>query len=154
MVFLFGSIMVTFEIPQIFPAKFGLDTQQVGLQYLGVIIGTVIGEQFGGIASDKWMWQREKKGLAPKPEYRLWLSYGGHLLTICGLVVFLVQIDRASDEWNVTPIVGAAIAAAGNQLVTTVMITYAVDCYPDDAAAIGVFIAVIRQGWGFIGPFW
>lgn len=154
MIFLFGSIMTTFEIPQIFPAKFGLDTQQVGLQYLSVIVGTVIGEQFGGIASDKWMWQREKKGLAPKPEHRLWLSYGGYLLTICGLVVFLVQIDRASDEWNVTPIVGAAIAAAGNQLVTTVMITYAVDCHPDDAAAIGVFIAVIRQGWGFIGPFW
>ena len=159
MIFLFGSIMTTFEIPQIFPEKFGLDTQQIGLQFIGIILGTVIGEQFGGLASDKWMWRREKKnvtsgGLPPKPEFRLWLSYAGHVLTICGLVVFLVQTDRASDEWNVTPVVGAAIAAAGNQIVTTVMITYAVDCHPQDAAAIGVFIAVVRQLWGFIGPFW
>lgn len=75
-------------------------------------------------------------------------------MTICGIVVFLVQFDRASSRWNVTPVVGAGIAAVGNQVVTTVMVTYAVDCYPKDAAAIGVFINFVRQTWGFIGPFW
>ncbi|KAI8679148.1 MFS domain-containing protein [Fusarium keratoplasticum] len=154
MIFLFGNIMLTFMIPQIFPEKFGFDTQQVGLQYIGIIVGTLIGEQFGGIMSDKWMWLRERKGKMPQPEYRLWLSYLGHLSTICGVVVFLVQSDNASDKWNVTPIIGAGIAAAGNQIVTTVLITYAVDCYPDDAAAVGVFISLVRQMWGFIGPFW
>lgn len=154
MVFLWGSVMTTFEIPQIFPVKFGLNTQQVGLQMLAVIIGTIIGEQFGGILSDKWMCRRERKHKSPMPEYRLWLSYAGYLLTICGVVVFLVQIQKASSHWNITPIIGVSIAAVGNQLVTTVMITYAVDCYPQDAAAIGVFITFVRQTWGFIGPFW
>lgn len=154
MIFLWGSIMTTFEIPQIFPKQFGFNAEQVGLQYIGPIIGTILGEQVGGIMSDKWMLVRERKGNLPRPEYRLWLSYIGHALTICGAVVFLVQIDRASNKWNVTPIVGAAIAAAGNQVVTTIMITYAVDCYPQDAAAIGVFITFVRQCWGFIGPFW
>ncbi|KAI9151260.1 putative MFS multidrug transporter [Paramyrothecium foliicola] len=154
MVFLWGSVMTTFEIPQIFPEKFGFNTQQVGLQYVGIIVGTVVGEQVGGALSDRWMWQRERKGKVPQPEYRLWLSYPGFLLTICGVVVFLVQIEHASDKWNVTPIIGASIAAAGNQIVTTVMVTYAVDCYPQDAAAVGVFIIFIRQCWGFIGPFW
>jgi hypothetical protein len=74
---------------------------------------------------------------------------------ICGVVVFLVRIEQApAGHWNVTPVIGAGIAAAGNQIVTTVLITYAVDCYPDEAGSIGVFITFVRQIWGFIGPFW
>lgn len=43
---------------------------------------------------------------------------------------------------------------AGNQIVTTVLITYAVDCYREEASSVGVFITFVRQIWGFIGPFW
>jgi hypothetical protein len=103
------------------------------------------------------MKRRAKKiaGARPDPEYRLWLSYVGYLLSITGIVVFLVRIQQAPEgQWNVTPIVGSGIAAAGNQIVTTVLITYAVDCYPAEAASIGVFITFVRQIWGFIGPFW
>lgn len=56
--------------------------------------------------------------------------------------------------WTIGPDIGAAIAAVGNQIATTVLITYAVDCYREDAASVGVFITLIRQVWGFIGPFW
>lgn len=42
----------------------------------------------------------------------------------------------------------------GNQIITTVLVTYAVDCYRTDAASVGVFITFVRQIWGFIGPFW
>lgn len=154
MVFLWGSIMISIEIPQLFPEEFGFNAQQVGLQYIALIVGTVLGEQIGGRMSDAWMWHRHRRGHFPPPEYRLWLSYIGFALTICGVVVFLVQLKDAGNTWNVTPLVGAAIAAAGNQIVTTVMITYAVDCYRDEAASIGVFITFVRQIWGFIGPFW
>lgn len=50
--------------------------------------------------------------------------------------------------------VGIAIAAAGNQIVTTVLVTYAVDCHTGVSASIGVFVNVVRSTWGFIGPFW
>ncbi|KAJ5880480.1 uncharacterized protein N7473_011533 [Penicillium subrubescens] len=155
MIFLWGSIALTIEIPQIFPEQFGFNTQQVGMQFLGVIIGSVIGEQVGGLISDRWMAQRQKKiGAPPAAEYRLWLSYIGHALTIVGVAVFAVQLGKAGDKWNITPIIGAAIAAGGNQIVTTINITYAVDCYRADAASVGVFITFVRQTWGFIGPFW
>jgi hypothetical protein len=153
MVFLWGSIMLAIEIPQIYPAKFGFNTQQVGLQNISLLVGTIVGEQIGGIFSDKWMWQREKRGKAPKLEFRLWLSHIGYLLTIAGIAVFVIQLEHAKT-WDITPLIGAGIAAVGNQIVTTVLITYSVDCYPDDAAAIGVFITFVRQIWGFIGPFW
>ncbi|KAL5588307.1 hypothetical protein FOBRF1_014835 [Fusarium oxysporum] len=152
--FLWGSVTTTFEIPQIFPEAYGFNNQQVGLQYMGIILGTLIGEFAGGFFSDQWMWRRQQRGSKPEPEYRLWLSYFGYLLVICGVVVFFVQIAKSGTEWNITPIIGSAIAAVGNQIVTTIMITYAVDCYPSESAAIGVFITFIRQTLGFIGPFW
>lgn len=156
MVFLFTSVMITVEIPQLFGAKFEFDAQQLGLQFLGTIIGSVIGEQIGGNVSDYWMNRRARKiNNRPAPEYRLWLSYFGYILSIVGTVVFLVQIQDAPPlKWNVSPIIGAGIAAVGNQIITTVLITYCVDCYREEAASVGVFITFVRQTWGFIGPFW
>ncbi|PHH61397.1 hypothetical protein CDD81_422 [Ophiocordyceps australis] len=155
MIFLWANIMVALETPQIFPEKFGLDTQQIGLQNIALVIGTLLGEQLGGFASDKWMlWRERRIAKAPHAEFRLWLSYPGFALAICGVVVYLAQLDKASNKWNVTPLVGSGIAAAGNQIVSTVLITYAVDCYPLEAASVAVFVNFVRQTWGFIGPFW
>lgn len=154
--FLFGSIMFTVELPQLFQEKFGFDAEQLGLQFLAVIIGSVIGEQLGGFLSDAWMNRRSRKlNVSPAPEYRLWLSYIGFLMTLIGSVVFLVQTQHAAYlHWNITPLVGIAIGSCGNQIVTTILVTYAVDCLVDEAASIGVFITFVRQIWGFIGPFW
>ncbi|KAF7197026.1 Efflux pump vrtL [Pseudocercospora fuligena] len=156
-VFGFCSVLLTVEIPQLFVPKFGFNPQQIGLQFLGVIIGSIIGEQIGGKLSDVWM-GRKAKSLgyrSPQPEYRLWLSYGGFLLAMVGLIVFGVRLEQAPEgHWNVTPIVGIAIAAVGNQIVTTVLVTYAIDCHVEHSASIGVFVNAIRSTWGFIGPFW
>lgn len=156
MAFLWTSIMVTVEIPQLFPELFGFNTQQNGLQMIAVIVGTIIGEQMGGRVSDLWMTRgrRTRKGRSPPPEHRLWLSYFGYVLCIVGVVVFLVQLYYAGTTWNVTPLIGVGICSAGNQIITTVLVTYAVDCYRSDAASVGVFITFVRQIWGFIGPFW
>ena len=47
--------------------------------------------------------------------------------------------------------VGVAIAAAGGQVITTVLVTYAVDCHTEHSASIGAFVNVVRQTWAFIG---
>ncbi|KAF9894709.1 hypothetical protein FE257_006599 [Aspergillus nanangensis] len=155
MIFLLANIFVGFEIPQLFAERFHLDEQQIGLQFLSLLVGAVIGEPFGGWMSDRWMWLRRQKTRQPvAPEYRLWFSYPGLVLSVVGLVVFIVQTYHASSQWNISPVVGAGVAAVGVQIVTTVNITYAVDCYRSDAARIGVFVNFVRQIWGFIGPFW
>lgn len=41
MIFLFGSVLITIEIPQLFPVLYHFNTQQVGLQFLSLIIGSV-----------------------------------------------------------------------------------------------------------------
>ncbi|KAI0140457.1 MFS general substrate transporter [Xylariaceae sp. FL1272] len=150
MVFALANVLPTIEIPQLYVEEFHLNTQEVGLQNVAIIIGTLLGEQIGGFCSDRWM--RQKR--ATTAEFRLWLSYFGYALSIVGLAVFLAQIASAGKTWNITPTVGAGVASAGNQIVTTILITYAVDCHRHEAAAIGVFITFVRQIWGFIGPFW
>ncbi|KAI9730291.1 MAG: hypothetical protein M1818_008194 [Claussenomyces sp. TS43310] len=154
----FCSVLLTVEIPQIFTPKFEFNPQQIGLQFLGIIIGSVMGEQLGGYGSDWWMRRKAAKlGRTARvpPEHRIWLSYIGFATVIIGLVVFCVQVDNAKQfHWNVTPIIGIAIAGFGNQIITTVLVTYCVDCHHEHAASIGVFINLIRSTWGFIGPFW
>jgi MFS family permease len=155
-VFLLDNVLITVEIPQLFGEKFHFNVQQIGLQFLSVVVGNILGEQLGGALSDRWMARRTRaSGARPAPEYRLWLSYPGTLLGLIGIVVFLAQIDAAPPmHWNITPLVGAAIGAAGTQIVTTILITYSVDCYPQEAARVGIFIAFFRSTLGFIGPFW
>ncbi|RAH67030.1 putative MFS transporter [Aspergillus aculeatinus CBS 121060] len=156
MIFCLSNVMTTVEVPALLQTKFDLNAEQLGLQFLGPIVGSLIGEQLGGVLSDRWMRLREKKiHRKPQPEHRLWLSYVGFLCSIVGLVVFLVCTEQSKEgHWNIRPIIGIAICAGGNQIVTTVLITYAVDCYHTEAASIGVFITFVRQIWGFLGPFW
>lgn len=93
-----------------------------------------------------------RKSNAPSPEFRLWLSYGGFLLTIVGLIVFGACFENAKkNQWNVTPIIGIAIAAVGNQIVTTVLVTYAVDSHVEHSGSIGSFVNVVRQTW-YVAP--
>ncbi|KAM0117631.1 hypothetical protein ACP6JC_005787 [Aspergillus fumigatus] len=155
MVFCLSNVLATVEVPTLLERRWGLNPEQLGLQFLGPIIGSVLGEQLGGRMSDLWMRQRERKTRKrPEPEYRLWLSYIGYFLSIVGLIVFLVCTQLSGNRWEVAPIIGIAIGAAGNQVVTTVLITFAVDCYPEEAGSVGVFITFVRQIWGFLGPFW
>lgn len=150
MVFNLATVLPIIETPQIYVQKFHQNAQEVGLQSISLIVGTLLGEYVGGFCSDRWM--RQKR--ATTPEFRLWLSHFGYALSIAGIAVFLVQLNNAGNSWNITPTVGAGVAFAGNQIVTTVLITYAVDCHSQEAIAIGVFVSLFRQIWGFIGPFW
>jgi hypothetical protein len=52
--------------------------------------------------------------------------------------------------WNVTPVIGAAIASFGNQIITTTLTTFAVDSYREKSADIGILVNFIRQTWGFV----
>ena len=71
--FLFFSVIVTVEIPQLFGETFHFNLQQLGLQFLGIIVGSTIGEQIGGHTSDLRMRRGTKKAMDGRqaPEFRL-----------------------------------------------------------------------------------
>jgi hypothetical protein len=128
---------------------------------------TLIGEQSGGPLSDFLINKQAKKiGHRPEPEYRLWLSHLGYGTVIVGLIVFGIQLENATPkQWNITPIIGAALIAFGKQIVTTVLITCkffstirepaervldAVDCHPEEGSSVGSYMNLVHLIWGFV----
>ncbi|KAA8898285.1 hypothetical protein TRICI_006603 [Trichomonascus ciferrii] len=155
-VFCYANIVLVVEMPEVFGKKFKLDAQQTGLQFIAIILGSLIGEIMSGTISDWWMNRRIKqRGGVKLIEDRLWMAYSGYILVIIGLIVWGTMLVQATDgEWTVKPLVGAAFAAAGNQVVTTPLITFAVDDNHKKAVEAGLFINIVRQIWAFIGPFY
>ncbi|KAJ0121929.1 MFS transporter [Diaporthe amygdali] len=156
-VFLCGSIFITIEIPVQLQPKFHLSIEQVGLQFLGMIIGCMIAEPVGGLLSDVCMSlrTRTREGYESPPELRLWLSHAGYCLILVGVPLFLVSTENAvTGRWTIVPVVGTAIAAGGNQIAMTTLATYAVDCAVDDVVSVGILMSLSRQLIAFIGPLW
>lgn len=156
-VFLFGSIFIVIEIPLQLEHKFHLSSDQVSLQFLGMMIGLILAEPVGGLLSDVGMNLRRltKERDASPPEFRLWLSYAGYCLILTGIPLFLVSTDNAvTGRWTIVPVVGTAIAAGGSHIAMTTLATYAVDCAVDDVVSVGILTSLIRQTIAFIGPLW
>ncbi|KAF7586739.1 hypothetical protein BBP40_008382 [Aspergillus hancockii] len=151
--FCYGNIAIVVEMPIAFGQKFHFDPQQIGLQFIAVIIGCLLGEQVSGPTSDWFLRILNRKRGHFRAADRLWISYIGFGTVIAGLLTWGIQLDRAT-AWNVTPCIGAAIASFGNQIVTTILISFAVDSYKDQSTNVGVFINLARHIYGFIGPFY
>ena len=153
-VFAYANIAIIIMMPVAYGEKFGEGPQGIGLQFISMIIGLLIGEQIGGRGSDLWMKRRSLGRGTRVVADRLWLSYLGFLCVIVGLLVWGVSIQQARPlHWTVVPDVGAAIASAGNQIITTVLVTYAIDVDPSRAAGTGLLLNLIRQTWGFVSSF-
>lgn len=153
-VFCYANIALVVEMPQVYGSKFDLDAEGIGLQFIAIIIGSVLGEIMAGPLSDYWMKLCIKRRNGVKIiEDRLTVSYTGFIFVIFGLIIFGVRVQQAQqDTWNVTPLIGAAFASAGNQIVTTPLITYAIDCNNMRSFDTSLFVSLIRQVWGFLGP--
>lgn len=148
--FCYGNIVFVVEMPISFGEKFQLNPQQIGLQFLSVVIGCVLGEQLAGPGSDCFMKILAKRKTTIYAGDRLWLSHIGFLTIIAGLLVWGFQLEHATTKWSVTPCIGVAVASFGNQIQSTILTTYAIDSHREDSAAIGVFFNLIRLIYGFV----
>ncbi|KAF4772351.1 hypothetical protein HAV15_004853 [Penicillium sp. str.  len=142
--FCYGNIALIVEMPIAFGEKFHFDAQQIGLQFIAIIIGCVLGEQVSGPMCD-WFLERIRKSRGKScPADRLWLSYIAFATVFAGLLTFGFQLQHATT-WNVTPCVGAAIGSFGNQMQTTTLTTFDVESRQERASQVGVFVNVCRQ---------
>ncbi|KAI9039540.1 MFS general substrate transporter [Aspergillus affinis] len=128
-IFCYGNIMLIVEMPIAFGEKFDFDAQQIGLQFIAIIIGCLLGEQLSGPLSDFFLRSLSKRKGYTRP------------------------LDKA-QSWDVTPCIGAAIASFGNQVITTILISFAVDSYKEKSTNVGVCINLFRHIYGFIGTFY
>lgn len=175
MVFCLSAAMLTVEIPQLFGPRYGFNSEQIGLQFSGIIIGTVTGEMACAILHKLLKAHAAKHNESHvKLSRYISLSYVGFMCMVVGLVVFCIQLDHTAPmHYNVTPIVGIGIAGFGNQVVSNLLIncmfsvllrltvaalTHSIvdvmQSEPEHAALTSVLLGLIRQTWCFIGPFW
>ncbi|MDN6164264.1 MAG: MFS transporter [Tetragenococcus halophilus] len=152
----YANVVLVVEMPQIFGKLFHLNAQQLSLHYISLMLGTIIGEILAGPLSDWWMKVAYKKRGGTKVIVdRLWVSYNGFLAVIVGLIVWGVYLNKSEEgKWNISPLIGAAVAAAGNNIVATVLIAFAIDSSPEFSSDIGLYINLIRHVFGFLGPFY
>ncbi|PWY68402.1 MFS general substrate transporter [Aspergillus heteromorphus CBS 117.55] len=148
-VFCYGNIALVVEMHTAFGKKFHFGPQQNGLQFIAIMIGGLLGEQLSGRTSDWFLQTLHKKRGYHRPADRLWLSDIGFGTVIAGLLVWGFQLQKATT-WNVTPCIGAAIARLGNQIITTILISFAVDSYKEASTNVGVCINFFRHVYGSV----
>ncbi|KAF3481835.1 uncharacterized protein GIQ15_04594 [Arthroderma uncinatum] len=154
-VFCYAGVAVTVEMPSVFGERYHLDPQQLGLLFISIIIGGVLGEVLSAPLTDLFLEKYQAWVGYKLPANRLWASYIGFLTAIVGLLVWGIRVEQANNGiFNVTPLVGAAIASFGNQVVTTALISFSVECHQQEAAGVGVLVNLLRQEIGFVGPFY
>ncbi|OBT81966.1 hypothetical protein VE02_10016 [Pseudogymnoascus sp. 03VT05] len=151
--FCYGHIALMAEMPIWMGQKFHMDAQDIGLQFLSVIVGAILGEIVAGLVSDRFMGMMRKRRGRMHPSDRLWLAYICYITMFPGMLMWGFLLQKATS-WNVGPDVGIAIANFGNQIQLTILITFSVDCHRDKADAIGVFYNFVRLVYGFLGPFY
>jgi len=119
-------------MPIVFDEKFKLDTQGIGLQFIALIIGSLLRERLPGPLSHRFLRRREsnlashdEQGRHVDPRYRLWLSYINCVAVIVGLLDWAIRIRQATEgAWSVTPLIGGAMARFGDPIITTTPITF------------------------------
>lgn len=95
--FTYSNTAITVGLPSLFIEKFHLSTQQIGLQFIGPLIGAIIGEQIGGLGSDLLLQWRYRRTGEHKLETRLWVTYVGLAFAMAGMIIWAVQLDHARE---------------------------------------------------------
>lgn len=154
-VFAYTSVLLTVETPQLFGEKFHFGPQQIGYQFIALIIGAVIGEQFGGRFSDFVINRRSKSAGYRVPEMRLIAAWPAYLLSCAGLIIYGVILEQTPAlHWNVKPLIGSAIASFASQIITTVLVTFAIESHLKRASEVSIILTCIRQTYAFVSPFY
>mgnify|MGYP001604740030 CR=1 FL=1 len=74
------------EIPNTIGIKYGLNAQQIGLQFIAALIGSILGEPIAGYGSDKYIAWRTKQAKGQRePEMRLPVALPGFVLSVSGI---------------------------------------------------------------------
>ncbi|KAJ2894798.1 bicyclomycin resistance [Zalerion maritima] len=159
----YGYLYLMFtSITSIFLQTYGFSTSTVGLTFLGLGIGSLLGLAYYSITSDKYMKKRFKEDndrLAaegkellenPKPEYRLPpLMLGAPLLPI-GLFIYGWTAEYGV-HW-IVPILGTCIVGAGNLVIFMALQLYLVDAFHMYAASALAGNTVVRSIAGGVLP--
>lgn len=109
----YGYLYLIFTAqPGLYIKVYGFSTGSVGLTYIGLGVGSLLGLLIAGLASDRLVrYLTNKNGGERKPEYRIPLIFISTILIPTGL--FLFGWTAESRQHWIVPITGTALLGAG-----------------------------------------
>lgn len=148
----YGVLYLLFTtITFVFEDKYHFSPSLVGLAFIGMGVGMIIGMGILGIVSDKIVKEKKAKGTV-KPEHRLPLILtlpGGIMLPI-GIFIYGWTTDKGV-HW-IVPIIGTSLIGIGNLSAMMTIQTYLVDAFTIHAASVIAASTILRSLFGAFIP--
>ena len=167
MAVVYGYLYLLFTtITEVFEDQYHFSQGDVGLTYLGIGVGSLIGVVVFGIASDKILKAKSKKG-EMKAEYRLPPMIPGSFIipigcrlsstyTICGhaniRVVLVYGWTAEKHVFWIVPILGTGVVGLGLLATFMPIQTYLVDAFTIYAASALAANTILRSLVGAVLP--
>ncbi|OTA68720.1 bicyclomycin resistance protein [Hypoxylon sp. EC38] len=158
----YGYLYLMFTtITEVFQEYYHFSTSTVGLAFLGLGVGSMIGILLFSGTSDKYIQRKAARAdaaaqaaggvkMGMKPEYRLPLLPLGAILIPAGLFIYGWTADY-KVHW-IAPIIGTAVVGVGNLIVFMSIQMYLVDTFTIYAASAIACNTVVRSLAGAVLP--
>ncbi|KAI8373883.1 major facilitator superfamily domain-containing protein [Blakeslea trispora] len=133
-------------IPELYETKYGFNSWQTGLSYLGAGIGNVLGSILNGYLSDRLLLRaRRLRGGAAVVEDRLTANLWPAIFFVIpfGLLLFGWSVNQGLSYW--AAIIGFGIQNFGMNQVMTATSAYLVDAMPGNGAAASATGNLVRM---------
>jgi MFS family permease len=146
----YGTIYLLFTtMPQVFEEQYGISKSNVGLTYLAMGMGQIMGVIIFGMVSDRIL-KRLSKGGEMKPEFRLPPLLVGLTLLGIGLLWYGWAAEYA-HAW-IVPLLGQVLIGVGVITAFMPVTTYLVDAFVSYAASATAANTVLRSLGGALLP--
>ncbi|KAG7891939.1 hypothetical protein KL925_001884 [Ogataea polymorpha] len=133
------------------PYNFGASA--VGDTNFGSLIGCFLGTFWGGILSDKFVaWMARRRNGILEPEYRLWFLLLPAVINSAGLLMYGLGLN-SGVHWILPAGFGMGFIGFGIGSGGALILTYALDCYPEMQSDALVWILFIRNMIGMAFTF-
>ncbi|RDW67661.1 hypothetical protein BP6252_09057 [Coleophoma cylindrospora] len=147
----YGTLYLLFTtMTMVFEDQYGISSQNVGLTYLGLGVGQMIGVTAFGMVSDAILRRMAGKGGELKPEYRLPPMAAGVVFIASGLLWYGWSA-HFKVMWMM-PIIGMVLIGVGVITSFLPVSTYLVDAFTAYAASATAANAVLRSLGGALLP--
>ncbi|KAI4598581.1 hypothetical protein KJ359_002994 [Pestalotiopsis sp. 9143b] len=146
----YGYLYLMFTtMTSVFEDTYGFSSGLVGLAYLGLGTGSMIGVVYTSLTSDKHLKQKDGQS-PPRPEQRLVNLPFGAILLPCGLFIY-GWTAQYHVHW-IVPIIAHIPVGLGIQLIFFSIQVYIIDAFTSYAASALACNTVIRSMFGALLP--
>lgn len=145
------SLIATTQSEFFGAAPYNYSAIGVGNTNFSSLIGCFFGMFWGGNLSDKFVaWKARRNGGVLEPEFRLWFLLLPAIINSAGLLMYGLG-SNAGVKWILPAGFGMAFLGFGMGSAGAIVLTYAIDCYPEMQSECLVLMLFIRNmiGTGF-----